>query len=328
SLDLRSVEETQRAAAWKHAAGTLFPGLSVRELYANPIAGSMQGFQLGQGQLWTILSPPLRVSYVPCASNDRRLRLLGETFSVMLQLQGTTVAWQNGRSCRLHPRDLCVVDGIMPFELEVTDDFSRLAFLQMPRYTVLSRHPYLERRTAEVFDPDEPGTSLLRDVLSSVLQSAPLLDSEQRAAALSAIAQLLGVPRAPHAAQLEDVSWRVRTALAFIDVQLADTTLTASRVADAQKISRRRLDEILLEAIGRPITAQIWLRRLAQAAGDLLEPEHASRTITEIAFAAGFDDAAHFSRAFKRRYHCTPREWRRRAKASVAAIPAAGKTGE
>ena len=70
--------------------------------------------------------------------------------------------------------------------------------------------------------------------------------------------------------------------------------------------------EICRYAMGTSVTAQIWIRRLTQAATQLADPRYRERTVSEIAFEAGFEDAAHFTRAFKRRYQCTPREWRNR----------------
>ncbi|HEY5411161.1 MAG TPA: helix-turn-helix transcriptional regulator, partial [Caulobacteraceae bacterium] len=114
----------------------------------------------------------------------------------------------------------------------------------------------------------------------------------------------------PAPARLDDVSWRGRAAQAFIEVNLGDCDLTAEQVAQAQGISRRRLDQIMSRALGVSVTAQIWNRRLEQAADDLVDPQRRSLTVFQIAFGAGFEDAAHFSRAFKSRFGHAPRAWR------------------
>lgn len=311
-LDLAGVEEAQRAAIWSRTARSYFPGLSVRGLRVNPKIGTMCGMQFGAGRLWRILSPPLHVHYEPGDAARDDENDLSQLFSVMLQLEGSTVAHQDGRSCELRRNEFCVIDQRHPFDLQVVGMSSHLMFLQIPRETVLSRHPYLAQRTAERFDPHDAGAVLMRNTLLSLLETAAFLEDDQRAAALNAIAQLLGSPKAPGAGPLDEVSWRARSALAYIDSSLSDSTLTASRVAQMQGISRRRLDEILLKTAGVSITGQIWARRLQQAAADLLDPRFASLTVTKIAFSVGFEDTAHFTRAFKRRYGCTPREWRRR----------------
>lgn len=294
---------------WASAARTFFPGVSVRTSRPDSLVGSIQGLPFGPGALWNILSPPVFVRYIPTDANADT----PQTFSLMLQLEGATVAAQNRRTCRLHPLEFCVIDGNLPFELEVSGPSSQFMFLQIPRVSVLSRHPYLEHHTAETFDPEEIGVALLRRMLLGLFESASLLDDDQRAVTLAAVTQLLGAPKLPRSRTADDVGWRVRAALAYIDAELADPELTANRVARAQGISRRHLDEMLLRAIGISLTAQIWTRRLAQVATDLLDPRFASRTVTQIAFGAGFKDVAHFTRAFKRRYQCTPREWRHRS---------------
>jgi AraC-like DNA-binding protein len=309
-LDLASVERPERAALWARSAGLFFPGLSVTKPPVDPSAGRIQGVPLGCGYLWTVLSPPVLVSYLPAAHPTAQ-----PLFSVMLQLEGATRAAQCGRVCELHAGDFCVLDGLAPFDLDVSEHCSHVMFLQMPRHAVLSRKARLSERTAQPFDRDEPGARLLCTVLRNLVDAAPFLDAGQRAAALASVVQMLGAPRLPGGeSPLDRDGERIAATLAFIDAQLADPTLTAERVAFAQRLSRRRLDQILAAA-GTSLSAQIWSRRLAQAASDLLDPRFTSRTVTQIAFGVGFEDAAHFTRAFSRRYHCTPREWRKGAAA-------------
>jgi AraC-like DNA-binding protein len=307
-LNLQSVAAAQRAALWTRGVRDFFPGLSVRELGGNLNLGSICGMPFGPGRLWSVQSPPVLVSYDPTGSSGELI----QQFSVMMQLQGSTAARQGQRRCLLQPGHFCVIDSSAAFELEVTAS-SHIMFIQMPRPAVLGRHPYLERHTAAIFDPEETGAALLRGLLLNVLDGAPLLENYQRAAALAAIIQLLGALKHPSSDEVSEMNWRARAALACIDSQFADTTLTASRIAQEQGISRRRLDEIMRQSVGTSLTAQIWQRRLTQAASDLAELRRSGRSVSQIAFAAGFEDAAHFTRAFKRRFHCTPREWRRRS---------------
>ncbi len=255
--------------------------------------------------LWQIDSPPLQLAWSPGnrAASEQR-------FSVLVQLGGATTARQHNRSCCIRQDDVCFLDQNAAFELEVNDS-SQLMILQMPRDAILSRNPWLKQRTTETLDPRDPGTVLLRGMLLNLLALAPSLDNEQQISALTAIQHLLA---APHLAgpNLPDTNWRIRTALAYIDSCIHDPALSAEVVAQQQGISRRRLDELLCAGIGMSVTARIWMRRLEQAATDLVDPRHVQRTVTEIAFGAGFADAAHFAKAFKQRHGCTPSEWRSR----------------
>lgn len=305
-LNLQSVGAAQRAALWARSARGFFPGLSVRRLDGSPEAGRISSMAFGPGRIWSVLSPPLVVNYDPATSHDDR-----HLFSLMIQLTGTTAARQQRRSCVLRAGDCCAIDNGAAFELEVPADSSYLVFLQMPRLSVLGRHPYLERHTAELFDPQEAGTALLRGLLMNVLDSASVLEDFQRAAALAGIIEMLGASKL-HTDRIEDMNWRVHAALKCISVRFADTTLSAEQVAKAQGISRRRLDKLMVQAAGTTLTEQIWKRRLSQVADDLAEARLASRSVAQIGFAAGFADPAHLSRTFRRAFSCTPGEWRQR----------------
>ncbi len=99
TLDLNRIVHTQRERLWRQSAQHFFPGLSVRDMPDNPARGSIHGLPIGPGELWNILSPPAQVTYKPRGRNDEGAQWL----SVMLQLQGTTNARQDGRSLRPQP---------------------------------------------------------------------------------------------------------------------------------------------------------------------------------------------------------------------------------
>jgi AraC-like DNA-binding protein len=305
SLDLQEFEEAARGEQWRRAAQAQFPGLTVHARGGPVPVGSLDGHAIGAGQLWRILSSPVSVNYRPPSSSAHSL-------SVMLQLRGSTIARQATRDCELEADDICLIDGIAPFQLEVEDEVSQFMFLQLPRQLVFSRYPYLEQRTARKFDAHEPGTALLRSMLKGVFDSASLFDPDQGMTALVTAASLVGLPRPPASDRIAEVNWRVRRALAFIEANLPDPALSASHVAAEQGISRRRLDELLLMNVGTSLNARIWARRMERAATDLRDARLSSRTVTGIGLSVGFTDAAHFTRAFKRQYQCTPREWRSR----------------
>jgi AraC family transcriptional regulator, positive regulator of tynA and feaB len=59
---------------------------------------------------------------------------------------------------------------------------------------------------------------------------------------------------------------------------------------------------------------RIWDERVSRAAKLLSAPEAADRSITDIAFACGFNDSSHFGRAFAARMGMAPSQWRKRAR--------------
>jgi len=304
-LDLSTIAETERAAIWSGTAPALFPGLSINHINAAPALGNIRTIDMGEGSLWSIQSPPVVVHYVPGADAGAA----NPYFSLLVQLEGETTLRQKSRGCALAKGDICLIDECLPFRMEGIGE-SEIVFLRMPRGSVLSRNPHLEHHTAIALQTAEAGTALLGDTLASALHTVPLMRDDQRSAVLTAIIHLLGAADTLSGDAAERLHWRVQAALTFIELNFALPGLSAEQVAQAQKISRRRLDQLLHEAIGMSITGQIWSRRLDQAAADLRDPLRASAAAAQIAFANGFEDSAHFTRAFKRRFGQSPAQWR------------------
>ena len=94
-----------------------------------------------------------------------------------------------------------------------------------------------------------------------------------------------------------------------IERRLDDPELAPARVAQAEGISERYLQK-LFETVGDNFTHYVRERRLQRAWADLSNPTEAHRSISEIAYAYGFGDSAHFSRAFRHRFGLPPREFR------------------
>ena len=108
-----------------------------------------------------------------------------------------------------------------------------------------------------------------------------------------------------------------------IERRLDDPDLTPARVAEAEGISERYLQK-LFEGSGSSFTHYLRERRLQRTSAELSNPAEARYSILEIAFRNGFNDSAHFSRAFRHRFGLSPREFRQqeieRATVSSAAV--------
>ena len=96
----------------------------------------------------------------------------------------------------------------------------------------------------------------------------------------------------------------------YIEAHLQDPDLTPARVADALHISARYL-RMLFSAESESVSTYILRRRLEECAKQISSVLWRGHTITDIAFAWGFNSAAHFTRAFRDQYHMTPSHYRR-----------------
>jgi AraC-like DNA-binding protein len=105
---------------------------------------------------------------------------------------------------------------------------------------------------------------------------------------------------------------RLAAVKADILANLTGPGLTTDAVALRQGISPVYVRK-LLEGDGTTFTEFVLTRRLARAHRMLGDPRFVGRTISAIAFDAGFGDLSYFNRVFRRRYGLTPSDARAKA---------------
>lgn len=95
-----------------------------------------------------------------------------------------------------------------------------------------------------------------------------------------------------------------------VESRLGDPELSIGTVAQEVGVSPRYLQK-LFESAGESFSHYLRTRRLERCRSDLVNPLYAHLSITDICFRWCFNDAAHFSRAFREQYGSSPRAYRR-----------------
>jgi AraC-like DNA-binding protein len=98
----------------------------------------------------------------------------------------------------------------------------------------------------------------------------------------------------------------------YVIANLGDEGLSPRSIARAQGISERQLHR-LFQQCGQSVCRWIRQCRLDRCAAQFRECGLGHRSITQIAFACGFNDAAHFSRLFRAEFGETPSRYRAHA---------------
>ncbi|MCA1323156.1 AraC family transcriptional regulator [Herbaspirillum sp. alder98] len=119
-------------------------------------------------------------------------------------------------------------------------------------------------------------------------------------AAYSESQQPLAPPIAPAP---DDTRWNLLAAT--FDALLCEPDLTVAQVARTMGISPRLLHR-LFERRGLRYGSYLLERRLERAHAELGNPRHARLSVADIAYRCGFNNASHFSRAFRQRYGLSP----------------------
>jgi AraC-like DNA-binding protein len=102
---------------------------------------------------------------------------------------------------------------------------------------------------------------------------------------------------------------RLRSIQTYMEANLGDPNLSLSAVAQQNGISLRYLHLLFRHA---KMSASEWMRlRRLQLCHELLtSPQHADRSITEIAYSLGFSSSSHFSNLFRAEFKVRPSDVR------------------
>ncbi|MDF6021001.1 helix-turn-helix domain-containing protein [Streptomyces sp. JH34] len=232
-----------------------------------------------------------------------------------LQIAGTSVVTQNGRQALLRPGDFVLYDTTTPYTLLFSEGVDQ-HLLRFPRAALALPERSLRDITAVTLGSDNPVASLASTyfsqlAVSEALHRGPYADTVTepsielvRAVVTSQLGNL-DLAQAPLEATL---NLRI---MYYLRTHLADTDLSAARIAAEHGISVRHLYNVL----GRSgISLGDWIRshRLAECKRELAGPKGRVRTVAAIGRSWGFVDATHFSKVFKQAYGISPRAWRDR----------------
>lgn len=232
-----------------------------------------------------------------------------------LQKEGEALVAQDGRKSRVGSGDIFVLDTARPFHVEGGELL--IAALYLPADSVRRLVPDIGDLTAlTVSSHDGPG-ALYRAVADELLKLTPSLGGTEA----ERIADMLSGMLALTLSTLEPKDKAARTRLRqfhrervsdYIQRQLGNAALNASMIAAAHNLSVRYLYQ-LFEDEELTLMQGVWLRRLESCRRELAAPALRGRSISQIAYSWGFSDVAHFSRAFRECYDCSPRDYRKRA---------------
>ena len=167
------------------------------------------------------------------------------------------------------------------------------------------------------FPTHTPLGALLASYLGHFYQDMPKLDAPGAAAALRAFDHLLAGTLGYVDTRREDVQAtlsgeRLSQVRHYIETQLESASLSPQSIALAMNLSPRQLHR-LFEQTDTSVAGEIRNLRLLRARFWLRS--HPTMSITEVAFACGFDSLATFYRLFKLKFGVTASELRHKPSA-------------
>jgi AraC-like DNA-binding protein len=238
----------------------------------------------------------------------------GKAF-VLLQLEGNCVVRQEGREATLGPGDLCVLPVGEEMEIERPDDFRQIS-LSLPIERLNELCPDWKGFASELLPRNLHCSGIFAATVKSMLDGRDTIEAASRIGmGDAAICMLGGVlntvagrampsPAADMPSRLE--TFHRERVKRFIRENLCRPELDAATIAAGVGLSPRSIHR-LFEA--EPLRLMQWVleQRLTTCHRQLLRRKETGFSVSQIAYAAGFNDQAHFSRVFRKRFGVAPR---------------------
>ena len=241
------------------------------------------------------------------ALTDERCRHM----MLIMQLSGRAIVSQGHIETEIGANDLAIIDTFRPFVCRF-DGRTRQLAAYIPAAELMMNCPASMFARPQRWTIHDGIGRLVRSTLSTVARSIERFETSDavhaRQMLIGVVKHMLERDRLPSDdAEQMLPDHRIRT---FIDAHLADPDLGPAQIAAGCGISIRRLHRSFADTKWS-VCGWIRHRRLVRCREDLLDPAKDRLSITQIAFRWGFNDAAHFSRAFRSAYDQSPRDVRR-----------------
>ena len=249
----------------------------------------------------------------PCEGSRRKPQLRQSNdayFGVLFELSGHELIRQGDREAELSAGDFVLWDSEREMDFRVTSRLHKLTLL-IPKQRARRLEWDLERFAGTVVKNSTAVTGISAEALGRLARDFTTIDKSEAEAVMRPILSLLTATLATQNAPPEmSVAHQdhFTSFCRFIRDNLADSRLDPAAVADAHGVSLRYLHSVF--ARNNDSCCNFMRReRLRRCHSDLSSP-HCRETITEIAFRWGFNDAAHFSRAFRTEFGMAPKTLR------------------
>lgn len=233
-----------------------------------------------------------------------------DSFALVVSLAGSGLAEQAARQTVLHSRDGVLIPHMEPTSFRCFG--GRVVGLVMPRAALAPLVADLDGAALQLIPKRSEALRLLLLYLGLLRrEDCAFADPELRHRAVAhvhdLVALLIGASRdgAAIAGARGLRAARLNAVKRDILEHLGDQALSESAVAQRQRITPRYV-RMLFEGEGTSFTAFLLEQRLGRSYRLLSDPRCAGRTVSAIAFAAGFGDLSYFNRVFRRRYGCSP----------------------
>lgn len=240
-------------------------------------------------------------------------RAVSDDLHLSVQVRSAGRIHQGSTGATMRPGSVAVYTTHLPYRLDYFASGQRIIVVQISRAALGLSSQTISSASAAIAIADTAGRRVFTDYVRALVTTPDRHDGQARDDFARITADLattmLRTSEAGRRVVPDSPDALLCTIQSFMREQARSADLTLDEVARAHYISRRKLYELFAQVSTTP---SVFLRdeRLRVAAGLLADPG-LRLPVAAIAQRCGFTDVTTFTRAFRRRYEMTPREWRR-----------------
>ncbi len=305
------VPERDRFDYWRELISSHLLSVSLDREARGAFFGKMVSSDIGDNRLVYVHSTSQHITRVARRTSQSH----EDVFLLKYLIEGRGSASQHGNYHDLVAGDLFLQDSRSCGELDLIGEFKVLT-LSLSRKLV---DRYFARPQYLCAVPLSVGRSaagcVAADLLQSIARNCMQMQGDGLDTLVESLLQVVAFafgqsPLQCPAATTSHSALMIRIRN-YIHAHLEDEEMSPKRIAAAHGISERYLNK-LFEKEETTVSKWIWEQRLQACQRTLSLTEFSSRKINEIAYACGFNNMSHFSCSFKKRFGCTPRQYRTR----------------
>jgi AraC-like DNA-binding protein len=233
-------------------------------------------------------------------------------FFIACLLKGEATFTQHDRTAALKKGDIAILDSTQEYVADAEQGFDAL-WVRVPRHRIEGRLAHHGLLMAERIDGSKGVGRLASAMLRTAFREATRVIETDANRVTNVILDLIGLSLSSRIAHPTTSSRSSHSTLRriqqYIEDHLDDDDLALSSVAKAHSVTARYINRLFMQ---EGISAGRWIRmrRLERCRADLEDPAKRHLSISEIAFDHGFGNISSFNRAFKSRFHTTPKALR------------------
>jgi len=234
--------------------------------------------------------------------------------TALIQIEGSTALSQGERATEIGPGDLCLMRSGRPLAMRLEGEF-RIALVEAPEDEIADRFPLWRAAMLTPICGTGGGPAVFCDAVRSVHRWQDSLDGVGSDGLADALIDLMGalvcfaVPANRDCVQQS--LYQKDRIKKVIQLNLRNPSLDVDFIAESVGLSPRQVHRLFSDE-GMSLMRWVWVQRLEQCYRDLGQDETGKRSISDVAYTWGFNDQAHFSRAFRKHFGISPRDARRR----------------